>query len=86
MSRFVKLTYYCSGDCCFSDIRDSKKPSVVINLERIDSLGPEETWGFCDGNENYPYRRLTLASGDIYLLPVETADFLERTLFIIKQS
>ena len=87
MSRFVKLTYYCSGnDCSFSDIRNSKKPNVVINQEQIVSLGPEETWGFCEGNENYPYRQLTLANGDTYLLPIDTADFLERILFINKQS
>ena len=87
MSRFVKLTYYCSGNqCCFSDIRDSKQPSVVVNQEQIVSLGPEETWGHCEGFENYPFRRLSLTDGETYLLPIETAYFLERILFINKQS
>lgn len=83
MSRFIKISYYChaKSGCCFDDIKKSRKPSVVLNIEHIVALGPMEYWGFCEGNEKYPFRRLSLDDGDLYFIPIDTADILEKSLF-----
>lgn len=78
---FTKVQIYSDRvECCFDDIRKSKKPEILINTEQIISLDPTTDWGFCEGHEDYPFRVLNMTGGKSYLCVAESANELERTL------
>lgn len=81
MNNFLRVQIYCKANkCCFSDIKDSKKPYITININDISSLGPKEEWGFCEEYWNYPYRELKMSNGDSYLCVLESANELDKKL------
>ena len=78
---FTKVQVYCKKkDCCFDDIKNSRKPYVLINTDQICSLGPKTDWGFCTGHSDYPFRVLDMKNGDTFLLVLESAKELEELL------
>lgn len=81
MNNFYKLCIYCNaGNCCFTDIKESKKPTILININSISSLEETTDWGFCDDYWKYKYRKLTMNNGDSYLVPVDDANELEKVI------
>ena len=81
-ARFLKVQIYCdfTTGADFSNIRDSSKPEILINVDHIVSLGEKTDWGFCDGHSKYPYRILRMVDGRSYLCVLESANFLEACL------
>ena len=78
---FTKVQIYTNKKSpCFSDIRESRMPFVLINVDDVSSLGPRDTWGFCEGNSNYPYRVLVMKNGDKFICVLESANSLEKLL------
>jgi len=78
---FTEIQVYCKKqNCCFDDIKNSKRPKYIINTEHISSHGPKETWGFCDDNEKYPYRILKMTNNDKFYCMLEDGDNLEKLL------
>jgi len=78
---FTKVQIYSEKiECCFDDVRKSKKPEILINTEQIISLDQTTDWGFCEGHEKYPFRVLNMTGGKSYLCVAESANELERTL------
>ena len=81
MNNFCKLHIYCKANkCCFDDIKESKKPTIIININSIVSLEETTDWGFCDNYWKYKYRKLTMNNSDSYLVPADEGDKLEKIL------
>ena len=81
MNQFVKVQIYCKGNhCCFDDIKKSSKPYITINTSEISSIEPKHDWGFCENYWKYPYRKLKMNNGDVYLCVLESANELEKIL------
>ena len=84
MNNFVKVNVYASekyeNKVCFSDIKNSLKHSIIININHIASLYPKETWGFCENEHLYPYRILDMADGTRHYLVLESGNILEELL------
>ena len=78
---FKEIQIYCSGDeVCFDDIQKSERPTVVVNTEHIVSISEIRTWGFCTGNEDFPYRVIRMSTGERILCVPESANELVRLL------
>ncbi len=84
---FTKVQIYCRAEkCCFNTIKESKKPTIVINTSQISSLEEETDWGFCENYWDYPYRILRMSNGNEYLCVLESANKLEEILLSLKSE
>ena len=85
-AKFLKVQIYCefTNGASFSDIRDSPKPEILINVDHIVSLGEKTDWGFCENHSKYPYRVLRMVDGKSYLCVLESANFLEACLLFMQ--
>ena len=84
MGNFIKIQIYKlannSDKVCFDDIKSSHKPYITINVDNIVLITQAECWGFCVGNENYPYRVIKMIDGTMIYCPEKSADNLENML------
>lgn len=84
MSNFIKIQIYKLSNpsevVCFDDIKSSHKPYLTINVDNIVTITQAECWGFCVGNENYPYRKINMIDGTSIYCPEQSANNLENIL------
>lgn len=84
MGNFFKIQIYKlvnpADKVCFDDIKYSYKPYVTINADNIVTITQTECWGFCVGNENYPFRILKMIDGTSIYCPEQSANNLENLL------
>ena len=78
---FAKVQVYCkANNCCFDDIKNSRKPFIIINMDEISSIEPQVDWGFCEGHSKYPFRKLKMHNGDAFLCVLDSVNELEKKL------
>jgi len=58
----------------------SKHPYVIVNTNEILSLDERRTWSDDARYQKYPFRKLWMTNGDVYLLSVTEGDRVEKIL------
>ena len=80
MKKFIKIRYYVKN-CTMGDAIIHRNHSyVIVNTNEIMSLDERHIWNNDERYKKYPFRRLWMTNGDVYLLSVTEGDRVEKIL------